>query len=181
MNAVRHGLTAKTPVLPGEDPQAYKEFCRKLVEDLRPKGAFEQQLAQSLADMQWRLNTCGPLAQEVRDTETDLRLQLAALNRFGMYEHRLRRDFLATLKQLQAIQAERTEREKRDMKEAGRIMKHFRSKQIEYDPAEDGFVFAAAEVDAWLRLRQRIEEADLHLGMEMNQRFFRSREAVAAR
>ena len=54
------------------------------------------------------------------------------------------------------------------------------SKQIEYDPAEDGFVFTAAEVDAWLRRFQRIEEADRHHGMEMYQDFMRNRDARAA-
>ncbi len=139
MNAVRHGLSAKTPVLPGEDPQAYQEFCRKMIEDIHPKGTLEEQLAQSLAGIQWRLNTCPALTQQLLDTETDPRVQREALYKFGTYEHRLRRDFLATLKHLREIQAERAEHEQRDMKDASRVMKHLRSKQIEYDPAEDGF------------------------------------------
>ena len=36
-NAVRHGLTSAAAFLPNEDPEAYHDFCRKLIDDLRPK------------------------------------------------------------------------------------------------------------------------------------------------
>ena len=35
-NAVRHGLTAKCPVLPGEDPAEFAAFSEALFEDLTP-------------------------------------------------------------------------------------------------------------------------------------------------
>ena len=180
MNAVRHGLTAKTPVLPGEDPQAYQEFRRKMIADIHPKGMLEEQLAQSLADIQWRLNTCVALTQQILDTETDPRLQREALYKFGTYEHRLRRDFLATLNQLRELQEERKELEKREMKEASRIMKHWRDKKLEYDPAEDGFVFSAGEVSAFLRRTERYDEADWFHGIEMNNRFFKYQDVAKA-
>ena len=177
MNAVRHGLTAKTPALPGENQQDYLEFRRKMIEDLQAKGTLEEQLAQSIADIQWRLNTCVSLSEQILDTETDPRLVRDALYKFGTYEHRLRRDFLATLNQLRELQNERKALEKREMKEASSIMKHWRSKKLEYDPAEDGFVFTANEVSAFLRRSDRYNEADRCHQMEVNRRFFGYEEA----
>ena len=54
-NAVRHGLTAKYPVLPGEDPAEFAAFCDLLFEDLAPDGAAEAYLVQRFADIAWRL------------------------------------------------------------------------------------------------------------------------------
>jgi hypothetical protein len=56
LNATRHGLLAQTLHLPEEDMAAYQEFTAAYVKDLKPVGAVETQLAQSCADLQFRLN-----------------------------------------------------------------------------------------------------------------------------
>ena len=55
-NGTRHGLTGRTVVLPWEDMEEYKRFSKDIVESFSPKTAFERQLAQTIADTQWRLN-----------------------------------------------------------------------------------------------------------------------------
>src|ERR1022692_2906658 len=55
-NALRHGLTARTPVLASEDQAAYQSHCRKLENEYQPATATETQLVQELADTSWRLN-----------------------------------------------------------------------------------------------------------------------------
>src|ERR1700733_8539741 len=56
LNAVRHGLTARTPVLASEDLAAYQRHCRQFVDEYQPATATETQLVQDLADTSWRLN-----------------------------------------------------------------------------------------------------------------------------
>src|SRR5271157_5891224 len=56
LNALRHGLTGQTVVLPTEDLQAYKTFCDDFVVHYAPVGPVERQLVQTIADTSWRLN-----------------------------------------------------------------------------------------------------------------------------
>src|SRR5271166_5240461 len=56
LNALRHGLTGQTVVLPTEDLQAYKTFCDDFVVHYVPVGPVERQLVQTIADTSWRLN-----------------------------------------------------------------------------------------------------------------------------
>ena len=55
-NGTRHGLTGRTVVLPWEDMEEYRRFSKEIVESFAPETAFERQLAQTIADTQWRLN-----------------------------------------------------------------------------------------------------------------------------
>src|SRR6202035_3357582 len=56
LNALRHGLTGQTIVLPTEDHAAYERYAHSLLNECQPKGAIETQLVQSLIDNSWRLN-----------------------------------------------------------------------------------------------------------------------------
>ena len=59
----------RNPLFGHADPQGYQEFCRKLIEDLRPKGALEEQLARTMADTQWRLNRWRSIEQIILAAE----------------------------------------------------------------------------------------------------------------
>jgi hypothetical protein len=54
MNAVKHGLAARTPVLPGEDRGEFHEFAREHFEYLKPVGPIEKTIAHRLAVTAWR-------------------------------------------------------------------------------------------------------------------------------
>ena len=56
LNALRHGLTAQTVVLPTEDLEAYQSHLKSFTAEYHPKGATECNLIQALADATWRLN-----------------------------------------------------------------------------------------------------------------------------
>jgi hypothetical protein len=56
LNALRHGLTGHTVVLPAEDLDAYNAFTQQLFDELKPIGLLEKQFAQIIADTSWRLN-----------------------------------------------------------------------------------------------------------------------------
>jgi hypothetical protein len=56
MNALRHGLTGQVNLMPDEDRVAHDKFCAAIVESLAPEGALEVQLAQAVAEDNWRMN-----------------------------------------------------------------------------------------------------------------------------
>lgn len=54
-NATTHGLTARTPVVEGENPDAYTAFVSGVVASLRPEGTLEDVLAERAAVCLWRV------------------------------------------------------------------------------------------------------------------------------
>src|SRR5262249_36444199 len=55
LNAVKHGLTAKTPVLPGEDPDAFRHRLEAWAEALGPADVVEQFLVEQAATASWKI------------------------------------------------------------------------------------------------------------------------------
>src|SRR5580700_1713699 len=73
-NSLKHGLTAHTVLLPGEDEAAYRRLCEGISADFGPVGATEQELIQLLCDTQWRLHRCSRiealvLTEDILDTK----------------------------------------------------------------------------------------------------------------
>src|SRR5712691_2203284 len=56
LNALRHGLTGQTVVLPSDDLAAYAESCRQIHAELKPVGLLQPQAVQTIADTYWRLD-----------------------------------------------------------------------------------------------------------------------------
>jgi hypothetical protein len=55
MNALKHGLTAETLVLPSENPENFLAFAEDLLAALVPVGALEEILAERVIMNAWRL------------------------------------------------------------------------------------------------------------------------------
>jgi hypothetical protein len=55
LNALRHGLTAQSAVLPSEDPAAYDQHRLKFLDEYHPVTSTETQLVNELVDTSWRL------------------------------------------------------------------------------------------------------------------------------
>ncbi|HEY6344788.1 MAG TPA: hypothetical protein VIY49_25105 [Bryobacteraceae bacterium] len=56
LNALRHGLTGQTIVLPSEDLAAYQRHCGEFHTELKPQGLIESKCVQTIADTYWRLD-----------------------------------------------------------------------------------------------------------------------------
>jgi len=180
-NALSHGLTARTAVLPSEDPAAYELHCRQFHNEYQPASPTETQLVQELADTSWRLNRipileaallaqdCSP-AREQGDTPSpespapsprfevpSPQSLVPALAALGLHGHRLSRQFQKTLDQLREIQSDRRKRQRRDLKDAAAMLEHHKHKGIPWEPADHGFVFSKDQVEraAQRMLRQK--------------------------
>ena len=170
LNALRHGLTAQTAVLPMEDPIAYQQHCRQFVDEHQPATATETHLVQELADTSWRLKRIPLLETDILSRAqspapspeppafdiVDAHRLLASL---GLHGARLSRQFQKTLDQLREIQIDRRERQRRDLKDAAAMLEHHKHKGIPWEPADDGFVFSKDQVERAAQRMTRQKEA----------------------
>ena len=170
LNALRHGLSSRTAVLPSEDAQAYQHHCRQFHDEYQPQTPTEIHLVQELADTAWRLNRIPLLeadlltrAADTRVTREPIAYDIAeatrALATLGMHGQRLSRQFHKTLDQLRTLQTERREREAQDLKRAASLLELHKHKGIPYDPVQDGFVFPLSEIEAHSQRLMRQNEA----------------------
>jgi hypothetical protein len=187
LHALRHGLTGQTVVLPSEDLTGYERFLQNFHDDLKPSGALEIQLVQSLAGQAWRLNraealennlltlgmvqqsdansTESPQVQDALAMAASLPQKAAALSTLSMHQNRVARTFERTVKQLREIQADRRAKEERQMELAARHY-HLHEQENEeagktepYNPAADGFVFTTAQVEQFVYREDRGKQA----------------------
>src|SRR5277367_1336951 len=129
LNALRHGLTGRTVVMPYEDMDQYHIFCRRLLKTLAPETPLEEQYAQTWCDTKWRLNRAHSLedamialghseaAGEIETEHPQVHAALTAARVFRddartftnltLYEQRLHRTLDKTLRELKALQTER--------------------------------------------------------------------------
>src|SRR5438128_10219859 len=56
LNALRHGLRARTVVLPGVRPEEFQQLCDDLEAEWQPESRTEQFYVEQMAISQWKLN-----------------------------------------------------------------------------------------------------------------------------
>jgi hypothetical protein len=165
-NALRHGLTCQSAVLPTEDPAAYEQHCRQFRDEYQPANATETQLVQELADTSWRLNRIPLLEVDVLSRtqspapspETPAPA-VAALATLGLYGTRLSRQYQTALDKLRAIQSERKDEQRTQLRRAAELLELHRRRGLPWQPADHGFVFSREQVERHDELLMRQNEA----------------------
>src|SRR6185312_4251054 len=69
-NALKHGLRAKSPILPGEDPEALRARHAAITASIAPQDEVERLLVERLVKISWRLDRVDR-ALEARSADTD--------------------------------------------------------------------------------------------------------------
>jgi hypothetical protein len=170
LNALSHGLTASTAVLPSEDPSAYQTHCREFFDEYQPATATETHLVQELADTAWRVRriplleadlltrAANPPAEDIPIAFdiVDAHRLLASL---GLHGARLSRQFQKTLDQLREIQRDRYQRQARDLKDAAALLEFHKHKGVPWEPSDHGFVFSRAQIERAAQRLMRLHEA----------------------
>ena len=182
LNALRHGLTGQTVVLPGEDLRAYDDFCAEYHADLKPSGLLERQFVQIMADTLWRLHRIRAMENNLFslgfDEQSDhtniadpdihralaqakgMRLGMDDLTRLSLYEQRLTRTLNQAMRRLEELQAKRQEAREKAMDEAAKIANLKEALEESWQPSQSGFVFSRPELRAWMTRRELAEQAD---------------------
>jgi hypothetical protein len=151
-NALRHGLTARTAVLPTEDPEAYQRHIQQFLDEYAPATPTETQLVHEIANTAWRLNRIPLLEAELFSKNLDPQTLIPMLATLGLLGSRLSRQFQKALDQLRTIQDERRHLERRQLTEAAELFIRQQHKGLPWDPAgafskQAGFVFSKEQVE----------------------------------
>jgi hypothetical protein len=183
LNALRHGLTGHTVVLPSDDLAAYQKHCGEFHTELKPEGLIESRCVQTIADTYWRLdriramenNLFGlAISEEVEmspDPLIDCALAQAKsleqhsdlLTRLSLYEHRLNRTLEKAKAELKQLQQERVKSREKALEQAAQIAKLKEALRQPWDPHESGFEFSAEDLTVWMRRVKLINQSDLYL------------------
>jgi hypothetical protein len=164
LNALKTGLTGVTVLLPSDDADAYKSHILSYEKQFKPVGPEECALAQSIADIRWRLNRIPALemalitigrdelaAQDDNFNRTDLgpvlemQIRLAYEKDFRnlhLQEARLARRREKEMVELRALQAERKAQETEELMKAARAYIAARHYKKPFDFASFGFEFS---------------------------------------
>jgi len=151
LNALSHGLTARTAVLPTEDPDTYQRHIQQFLDEYQPATATETQLVHELANIAWRLNRIPLLEAELLSHNPNPHTLIPTLATLGLHGSRLSRQFQKGLEQLRDIQEERRRLERRQLTEAAELFLRHQHKGLPWDPADDGFVFSKEQLDRHAR------------------------------
>ena len=144
LNALKHGLTANTVLLPGEDEAAYRALCDETLNHWKPADAHEKGLLQILCDTQWRLARCSRL--EATALSADIP-DFKTFDIISKHESRLKREYSSTLKDVTQIIAARIALEEALMKEAVIIRRADRLNKKETNFQAIGFDLSVTQVD----------------------------------
>ena len=160
LNALRHGLTAQTAVLPTENPETYQRHIQQFLDEYAPATATETQLVHEIANTAWRLNRIPLLEAELFSQNPNPQTLIPTLATLGLHGSRLSRQFQKALDQLREIQEVRRRLERCQLTEAAELFLSHQRKGIPWDPAafsnEIGFVFSKDQLERQTRYLMRL-------------------------
>jgi hypothetical protein len=201
LNALRHGLTSRIVVLPGEDLAAYQSFSEEFLVDLAPATFPERRCAQTIIDTQWRLNRVraledGMLAlghygpeSEIDPGHPEIHAALTAAAVFrehsqafvnlSMHEQRLYRILTAASKALEDMKATRIAARQAALGAAREQHNLNKMLGLPYEPATAGFVFKPEEIETERRRHRCLLEAKIAQDCNYDHEKFRQHLAAA--
>ncbi|MDQ2774341.1 MAG: hypothetical protein M3Y57_05345 [Acidobacteriota bacterium] len=171
-NDLKTALTGRTVLLPEDDAERYEQHLIAYDKAYGPIGECECELVQSLADATWRIDRipgleeaiyvkgCNQFADQVTDLDRRARLTMLRMHTYLAYErqfrnlqiqemrlHRLREKLIKEVKELQR---EREQKEKDELAQAAKLYIAAKTDRKPFDPADHGFEFSTADVEAYL-------------------------------
>ena len=107
MNALRHGLRARTVVLPGESREEFNQLCDDLEVEWHPQSRTEQFYVEQMAVSQWKLTRMEVVEVNIfKDTDAPSK-QLPMLDRLWQAQCRLERSYARAQRELERLQNSR--------------------------------------------------------------------------
>ncbi len=177
LNSTRHGLTSQLVLLPGEDAFFYNAFSAKILMELAPQGTLEQMLAQSICDMQWRIERARkneanilalphfeelPAALDAIEDPARRNAMIEAyactkyeksLRNLNIQESRLQRGLAKASENFKSLQQQRHTAEHNKLTAAINTRKYHQALELPFQPTDFGFVFTTGQIDREIELR----------------------------
>jgi hypothetical protein len=107
LNALRHGLRARTIVLPGENAAEFQQLCDDLQAEWRPASRTEHLLVEQMAVAQWKLARLEVGERSIFTQQMPAERQMALLDRFSTQRSRLERSFSKAMHELRDLRKAR--------------------------------------------------------------------------
>jgi hypothetical protein len=107
MNSLRHGLRARTVVLPGENREEFTQLCDDLEVEWHPQSRTEQFYVEQMAVSQWKLIRMEVSEVNLFKDGDSAKNQLPLLDRLWQAECRLERSYARAQRELERLQKSR--------------------------------------------------------------------------
>jgi len=155
-NALKHGLTAKTTLMPDEDAEVFACFVAGMLASHDPFNAAETALVEEMTDVQWRLRRASRFEVRILSAESP---DMKALNNMSLHAARLKRQYSATFKEFQQLHRTNRKHREEQMKQAELIQKADWALNRPSTLANNGFDFTVQEVTRSIMLQQALDQA----------------------
>jgi hypothetical protein len=107
LNALRHGLCARTAVLPNENAEEFQQLCADLETEWHPQGRTEQYLLEQMAVAQWKAARACNMEYNIYDQGSLTESRMRTLEYVLKQQTRWERAYFKALRELQALQKPR--------------------------------------------------------------------------
>src|SRR5947208_3449053 len=105
MNSLRHGLRARTVVLPGENHEEFNQLCDDLEHEWQPKSRTAQFYLEQMAVSQWKLTRMEVAEAGIFKESLSAKEQLPLLDRLWQAQCRMERSYARAQRELERLQA----------------------------------------------------------------------------
>ena len=103
MNALKHGLRARTVVLPGENLEEFQQLCDDLEAEWQPQSRTEQFYVEQMAVSQWKLTRMEVAEHGVYEEDA----KVPMLDRIWKSQHSMERSYARAQRELERLQTTR--------------------------------------------------------------------------
>jgi len=107
LNNLRHGLRARTVVLPGEKSEEFHQLCDDLEAEWSPQSSTEHFYVEQMAVSQWKLSRVELAEKSILAQEDDAKVQIPLVERLWKHQGRLERSYSRAQRELERLQASR--------------------------------------------------------------------------
>src|ERR1700680_2010368 len=104
MNSLRHGLRARSVVLPGESQEEFQQLCDNLEAEWHPRTTSELLYVEQMAVSHWKLGRTEVGESHVFQEVTDAKTQIPLLDRLWQAQCRLERSYARAQRELERLQ-----------------------------------------------------------------------------
>jgi hypothetical protein len=104
MNSLRHGLRARSVVLPGENHEEFQQLCDNLEAEWHPRTSSERFYVEQMAVSHWKLGRTEVGESHVFQEVTDAKSQIPLLDRLWQAQCRMERSYARAQRELERLQ-----------------------------------------------------------------------------
>src|SRR5712691_3433385 len=104
MNSLRHGLRARTVVLPGENREEFNQLCDDREREWQPESRTAKFYLEQMAVSQWKLTRMEVAEAGIFKETLSAKTQLPLLDRLWQAQHSLERSYARAQRELERLQ-----------------------------------------------------------------------------